>query len=82
MEEELKVGKRAIDRGRVRVHSHVVERPVEEQVSLRDEQVTVERRPVNRPVSAADAMQDRVIEAQEFTERAGGAERGTGKRRG
>ena len=68
VEEELKVGKRAMDTGRVRVHSHVVERPVEEQVSLREERVSVDRRPVNRPISGTDAMQDRVIEAQELTE--------------
>jgi uncharacterized protein (TIGR02271 family) len=53
MEEQLQVGKRAVQRG-VRVYTHVTERPVEESVRLREEQVHVERRPVDRPVSAAD----------------------------
>ena len=55
--------------GRVRVHSHIVETPVEEQVTLHQEHVQVERRPVDRPVDAtAAAFQDRTIEATETTE--------------
>ena len=50
IEEELQVGKREVERGGVRVRSHVVERPVEESVRLREERVSVERRPVNRAV--------------------------------
>jgi len=47
-EEELRVGKREVGGGRVRVRSYVTERPVEEQVELRQEHVTIERRPVDR----------------------------------
>ncbi|WP_263385767.1 YsnF/AvaK domain-containing protein [Granulicella arctica] len=54
IEEELVVGKREVDRGGVRIYSHVVERPVEADVTLRDEQINVERRAVNRPATAAD----------------------------
>lgn len=54
IEEELVVGKREVDRGGVRVYSHVVERPVEADVTLRDERVNVERRAVDRPATAAD----------------------------
>ena len=54
VEEELVVGKREVDRGGVRVYSHLVERPVEADVTLRNESVNVERRAVNRPASAAD----------------------------
>jgi len=54
VEEDLRVGKRQVEQGGVRVHKEVIERPVEEQVRLREEQVTVERRPVNRAVSEAD----------------------------
>jgi len=69
IEENLKVGKRSASGGRVRIHSHVVEEPVEQQVNLRDERVRVERQPVNRPVgSTDDMMRDRVIEAQETIE--------------
>ena len=42
--EELAVGKREVER-RYRVRTHVIERPVEAQVNLRDERVTIERRP-------------------------------------
>src|SRR4051812_38918097 len=38
-EEQLRVGKREVSRGSVRVRSYVVEEPAEEQVSLRDERV-------------------------------------------
>ena len=54
VEEELRVGKRATRRG-VRIHTSVQERPVEETVRLRDEEVNVERRTVDRPVTAAEA---------------------------
>lgn len=54
VEEELVVGKREVGRGGVRIYSHVVERPVEESVTLHEERINVERRPVNRPATAAD----------------------------
>jgi len=70
-EEQLQVGKRAVDRGRVRVRSFVTERPVEEQVGLQEERVRVERRPVDRPVSDSDAaFREREIEAVERGEEA------------
>jgi uncharacterized protein (TIGR02271 family) len=55
-EEQLQVGKRAVNRGTTRVRRFVVETPVEESVALRDETVTVERRAVTGdvPVSATD----------------------------
>jgi uncharacterized protein (TIGR02271 family) len=70
-EERLRVGKRDVSHGRVRIRSYVVETPVEEQVSLREERVAVERRPVDRPLSDADqAFQERTIEAEERIEEA------------
>jgi uncharacterized protein (TIGR02271 family) len=70
-EEHLKVGKRDVSHGRVRVRSYVVETPVNEQVNLRDERVHVERRPVDRPASGADnAFRERTIEAEERKEEA------------
>lgn len=54
VEEQLQVGKREVDRGGVRVYSHVVEKPVSADVTLRDERIVVERRPVNRVATAAD----------------------------
>ena len=54
VEERLRVGKREVQRGGMRVRRVVSERPVEEQVVLRDETVRVDRRPVDRTLDAAD----------------------------
>jgi uncharacterized protein (TIGR02271 family) len=71
MEEQLRVGKREVGRGSVRVRSYVVEQPVEEQVDLRQERVTIERRPVNREIAPGEAaFQERTIEAVERGEEA------------
>lgn len=72
VEERLNVGKRVAESGRVRVRSYIVETPVEEQVTLRDETVHVERRPVDRAPTAADEalFEDKVIEATEMREQA------------
>ena len=69
--ESLQVGKRAVDKGVTRVRRYVVERPVEEQIRLRDETVTVFRRPVTAETTVgADAFTDRVITAQGTAEEA------------
>lgn len=72
IEERLRVGKREASAGRVRVRTYVVETPVQEQVTLREEHVAVERRPVDRPLTEADraAFTDRTIEATETSEEA------------
>ncbi len=71
VEEQLRVGKREVAGGRVRVRSYVVERPVEEQVELRQEQVTIERRPVDRALRPGDgAFHEQTIEAVERGEEA------------
>jgi uncharacterized protein (TIGR02271 family) len=71
IEEELRVGKRDVNLGRVRVRSYVREEPVSETVSLRDDRVEVERRPVDRALGSDEAgFKDRVIEAEEHTEQA------------
>ena len=53
VEEELRVGKREVESGGVRVSQRVEERPVEQQVTLRDERIEVARVPVNLPVDPA-----------------------------
>lgn len=68
VEEELQVGKRPVQRGGVRVHSRVVEKPVEEAIELREEHVRVERRPTDRPVNAGDQLRDQTIEVTETAE--------------
>jgi uncharacterized protein (TIGR02271 family) len=73
-EEELHVGKRDVSHGRVRIRSYVVERPVSEQVSLREEHVEVERRPVSGTTQtgtiSGDPFQERTIEVEERSEEA------------
>jgi len=70
VEEELKVGKRVIQRGGVRVYSRVENVPVEETVRLREENVRVDRRPADRAVTSADAnvLRDQTIEVTETAE--------------
>jgi uncharacterized protein (TIGR02271 family) len=71
VEEQLRVSKRDTESGRVRVRSYVTETPVSEQVSLREEHVNVQRRPVDRALTSADdAFRDRSIEAVEHREEA------------
>jgi uncharacterized protein (TIGR02271 family) len=54
VEENLEVGKRTVETGGIRLRSHIVARPVEESIRLREERIIVQRNPVNRPASAAD----------------------------
>ena len=70
IEEDVEVGKRQVVTGGVRVYSRVTERPVEEQVTLREERAKVERRPVDRPVSGAEgaAFKEESFEIRETTE--------------
>jgi uncharacterized protein (TIGR02271 family) len=71
IEEDLAVGKRAVERGAVRVRSYVREEPVSAEVDLRSTRVYVERHPVDRPVGAGDLASDsRVLEAREEGEEA------------
>ncbi len=71
VEEELAVGKRTVDAGGVRVYRRVVEIPVEESVSLREEHVDVSRRAVDRPATDVELAQgDRTIELTEIAEEA------------
>jgi len=71
VEEHLAVGKRQIERGGARIHTHVIEKPVTETVTLREEEVVVNRHAVNRPVSGADlqnAFQETTIQVTERDE--------------
>jgi uncharacterized protein (TIGR02271 family) len=72
VEEELHVGKRDVERGGVRVSTYVTETPVEEQVQLREEHVTVDRRPVDRPANREDlaSFEEGTIELTEHAEEA------------
>lgn len=71
MEENLKVGKRDVSHGRVRVRSYVVEEAVSQEVNLRSERVDIQRRVVDRPVASFDgAFKDQTIELEETAEEA------------
>jgi uncharacterized protein (TIGR02271 family) len=75
IEEELRVGKREVNRGGARVRSYVREIPVHEQINLREEHVSVERRPVDQSLGTTDLnrgdmFQDRNIEMTETAEEA------------
>lgn len=72
IEERIMVGKRAVQSGGVRVSQHVTERPVEETVTLREETVHVDRRPVNQAIdpSQIDAFKEGTIEITETAEEA------------
>jgi uncharacterized protein (TIGR02271 family) len=64
IEESIAVGKREVERGGVRLETHVKETPFQQNVALHEEQVRVERHAVNRPVTAADQIGDKVIEVR------------------
>lgn len=70
VEENLVVGKREVNRGTVRVRSYVTEKPVTEQVNLREEHVDVERRPATYTDVPADAFRERTLEVTETAEEA------------
>jgi uncharacterized protein (TIGR02271 family) len=68
-EERLRVGKRDVEHGRVRVRSYIIEEPVNEDVTLRRERVSLERRPVDKPTkSGADPFKERTVEVTEHAE--------------
>lgn len=72
VQEDIQVGKRQVQRGGVRVYSHLVETPVSENVVLREEHVRINRQNVNRPATDADfaASQAGAVELTETAEEA------------
>jgi len=72
IEEELKVGKREVQRGGIRVFQRIKETPVHESVQLREEHVKVERHAVDKPATEADlaAFKEGSIEVRENAEEA------------
>jgi uncharacterized protein (TIGR02271 family) len=73
VEENLKVGTRTVKKGNVRIHSRIVEKPVEEQVALREERAVIERVKVDRPATDVDlqaAFKEKSIDIQETAQEA------------
>lgn len=67
-EEKLQVGKRTVNRGTTRLRRYVVETPVEQQVSLRDEEVTIERRKPVTDAVTGDVFTEKTVEVTETSE--------------
>ena len=68
VEERPTIGKAETTRGGATVHTHVESEPIEEQVSLREESIDVERRPADRPAEGDEAAFEE--SSVEFSERA------------
>jgi uncharacterized protein (TIGR02271 family) len=74
VEEQLSVGKREVSRGGAHVRSYVRETPVSEQVNLREENISIERRPVNETISSADLNRGDLLQDRDIEVRATGEE--------
>jgi len=70
IEENVQIGKREVETGGSRLKSRIVEHPVEENLRLREEHVTVERNPVDRKATTEDLQnfQESEIELVEHAE--------------
>ena len=70
IEENVEIGKREVETGGARISSRIVEEEVEENITLREEHINVERTPVNRPATNADinAFREGEIELTEHAE--------------
>jgi stress response protein YsnF/sporulation protein YlmC with PRC-barrel domain len=70
IEETLEVGKKEVERGGIRIRQRVVEKPVEENINLREEHVKVDRKNVDRPATESDFnnANDQDIEIKEHSE--------------
>jgi uncharacterized protein (TIGR02271 family) len=68
-EENVDIGTRTVDRGVTRVRRYVVETPIERDVTLHGERVTIERR---RPIEGTNvpggAFEERTVEVRETDE--------------
>jgi uncharacterized protein (TIGR02271 family) len=69
IKEELRVGKREVPAGGVRISTHVIEKPVVEEIALRAERIFVERRPTDQPLEElGDAFKEKTIELTAVSE--------------
>lgn len=70
VEEKAVVDKQSVPADGVRVYNRVTEQPIDQDVTLRRETVTVDRQPADRPATAQDmqAFQEGVIDIPESSE--------------
>jgi stress response protein YsnF len=67
VKENVEVGKRQVQTGGIKVRSRIVEKPVEETINLKEENVNVERIPVDRVAGEGD-FSEQEIEMRENAE--------------
>lgn len=70
--EELHVGKERVATGGVRIHKRVEEKPVSKNVTLREEKIEIERRPIDSSSAAHtgdDLFEEGTIEFTEYAEK-------------
>lgn len=77
IEEQVRIGKREVPREHLRVRTFIAERPVKEQVQLREEHIQVQREAVDQPISSS-ALESALTE-DEFEVTARGEEAVVGK---
>jgi uncharacterized protein (TIGR02271 family) len=73
IQESLEIGKREVERGRVRVYNRISTKEVEEKVGLRDETIHVQRRAVDRLAEEGtidELFKERSFEVREVDEEA------------
>lgn len=73
VEEEVAIGKRAVEGDTIRVRSRVIAKKVSEDVKLRDEHVDVARRKLDQPISGREAdklFKDKTVTVTEHDEEA------------
>ncbi len=69
VKEDINIGKREVEDGGIRIRSRVIERPVEENLRLREERVYIKRNPVDRAVTDADhAFENTTVEMSQSRE--------------
>ena len=73
VEEDIRVGKRTVEKGGVRVEKHVTTTPVREEVKLKEERAVVHREKVNRPANPNEvdaAFKEATYEIREYKQEA------------
>ncbi|MGH9755158.1 MAG: DUF2382 domain-containing protein [Blastocatellia bacterium] len=70
IEEELRIGKRMVEHGGVRIYGRITERPVEQEVHLREERINVKHRHADRIASEQDLgmFRDVLVEVTQMSE--------------
>ncbi len=66
--EEMRVGKREVLGKGVRIHKHVEEKPVKEDIKLREEHIDIERKKVDKPITSEEPFKEETIELTEHGE--------------